>query len=928
MAYSYHNPIGDGVTTQYALNFTLGYISKGDVHVWVQDEVDGLGVPIERSITWINDSLIDIGAAAPVGATVLIRRIVSKEALQHDYTNGAAVLEENLDQSNLQSLMLAHESFDGFNINPAVADRDMQGFRVVNVGAPEQPGDAVNKAYTDDILVQAQVAVDAAVDAEQAKIAAEAAAAAAEVSAAAALVSELAVGGQLQNVIHNISNIQYLRDYTGSATAVQVLGYYAEGDGGGGNFRWVSSDLSAAVTVDTQGGIYVAPSSAPTGASGAWVRHHSGAVNAEWFGAKGDGVEDDANEINSALLMAEAFGGAVVLTPGKAYGISSMITIPAGVTLCSLESNAQNYMAISTHPQLIALNAMPVMIDMSKRSGANNRAKTLRGVWIDGKRLADVGVDVANGIQVWIENNAFKDFTDGGAGIRGGGCLYLYINKNLFNGNYDFYSCDLLESYKIAGSADYYGVNVGTFDSNIVGGRLGLRFTGTWNVTNNDFEMQINGNAVIDINGSSSSYGIITGNYFECSHGASDTLINIEEYKGVISGNSLYGPGDSTIGSIGIDSSQNLYATSISGNFFAKLETGIKLGTGASSNDIASANTYRADVTYRVVFSTGIGGGVITSQTVMDDGLAIPTRLVQQDAGWVITGGVRQNVQLVYNLKSLNLKAANHFLLTNENSVPVTITTLTNANNGNAFKIEAQYDKAVTITHGSIFSLRKGTNYSLRKGYAVDFLVGYDGVAYEVGEESLFSEGTAEPSTGTYVVGNVHKNRAPASAGYIGWVCTVAGTSGVLGGANTTGNINTGSTSLYVANMFNLKVGQKVTIAGVTGTKTVAALYPQFGNRVDIDSASNATVSGAECAFTPAVPINGSITSGTDSLAVNVASDFSEGQYITVDGVSGVKQIISISGTTITIDSNADATVIEAAIAYSSPTFNPYGAIP
>ena len=43
-------------------------------------------------------------------------------------------------------------------------------------------------------------------------------------------------------------------------------------DGGGGQFRWDSSDNSAAVTADAGEGIYVPPSSDSSGASGAWVR--------------------------------------------------------------------------------------------------------------------------------------------------------------------------------------------------------------------------------------------------------------------------------------------------------------------------------------------------------------------------------------------------------------------------------------------------------------------------------------------------------------------------------------------------------------------------------------------------------------------------------------------------------------------------------
>jgi hypothetical protein len=65
----------------------------------------------------------------------------------------------------------------------------------------------------------------------------------------------------------------------------------------------------------------------------------------------------------------------------------------------------------------------------------------------------------------------------------------------------------------------------------------------------------------------------------------------------------------------------------------------------------------------------------------------------------------------------------------------------------------------------------------------------------------------------------------------------------------------------------------------------------------------------------------GDITTGTTALVVNTATGLMVNQYITIAGVSGIKQITKISGTSITISSNADATVTGAAVAWSNPTF-------
>jgi hypothetical protein len=56
----------------------------------------------------------------------------------------------------------------------------------------------------------------------------------------------------------------------------------------GGIFAWSALNLSAFVTADIGQAIYVAPASAPTGVSGAWVRQYTGPVNFSWFGGVGD----------------------------------------------------------------------------------------------------------------------------------------------------------------------------------------------------------------------------------------------------------------------------------------------------------------------------------------------------------------------------------------------------------------------------------------------------------------------------------------------------------------------------------------------------------------------------------------------------------------------------------------------------------------
>ena len=107
-----------------------------------------------------------------------------------------------------------------------------------------------------------------------------------------------------------------------------------------GTFVFDSADHSAHVTADPNQGIYVAPSSDTTGASGAWVRHPGidTWVLASWFGTPEDGVTDATAKLQSAL----SFGKPVVLKNNKisTYLIASGLDHVAGSGLVCLDGRA------------------------------------------------------------------------------------------------------------------------------------------------------------------------------------------------------------------------------------------------------------------------------------------------------------------------------------------------------------------------------------------------------------------------------------------------------------------------------------------------------------------------------------------------------------------------------------------------------------
>ena len=114
-----------------------------------------------------------------------------------------------------------------------------------------------------------------------------------------------------------------------------VLGRSTVGDGYEGLFLFSSGNHTADVTADTSQAIWVAPSSDPTGASGAWKREHQ-SIYLKWFGAAGDGITDDTTAIQNAHDVAVANGyKALFFTAGR-YKFTSELNISSHITFKSL----------------------------------------------------------------------------------------------------------------------------------------------------------------------------------------------------------------------------------------------------------------------------------------------------------------------------------------------------------------------------------------------------------------------------------------------------------------------------------------------------------------------------------------------------------------------------------------------------------------
>ncbi len=127
-------------------------------------------------------------------------------------------------------------------------------------------------------------------------------------------------------VVEGLSSLVASTPFVGGI--VYIRGRSSAGDGGEGHFRWADTNLATEVLEDTQSGIYVAPSSDLTGASGAWVRQYTGAISILWFGSNSvPGTTDMTIAIQGALNAAQH----VSIPAGRYLVSSTLVGIPGQV---------------------------------------------------------------------------------------------------------------------------------------------------------------------------------------------------------------------------------------------------------------------------------------------------------------------------------------------------------------------------------------------------------------------------------------------------------------------------------------------------------------------------------------------------------------------------------------------------------------------
>jgi hypothetical protein len=201
-----------------------------------------------------------------------------------------------------------------------------------------------------------------------------------------------------------------------------------------GIFAFDSTNNSTNVTADPNQGVYVAPSSDTTGATGAWIRVYDGALYPEWFGTVG--TSNDAAVLQACFNLGYTLGVEVLLT--KLYTVTTTVNIKAQTIRGTNIATSGIYGNVSSGTNIIsALNTTTegMILDnfLIKGNGTTALNGTSNGLFI-GSTLEETS-------HVHLSNLRFLYHANGLVG-SGNYVLFDSILTNV-----DFYGCSNYGEY-------------------------------------------------------------------------------------------------------------------------------------------------------------------------------------------------------------------------------------------------------------------------------------------------------------------------------------------------------------------------------------------------------------------------------------------------------------------------------------------------
>lgn len=532
------------------------------------------------------------------------------------------------------------------------------------------------------------------------------------------------------DTLADLKNISY------PANTVFVSGYHAKNDGAFGSHifrlkgvKTTETDNGGTVIIATIGGVdYV------------YELQYDGAVNAEYFGAVGDGITDDTVALQSAFNMNNTE------LKNKTYVSSSLLSLPL---------------------QLISNRATII--------GADCQWKEIKKVSFQGKITFDnLIID-----SVWESNFTGQIFADTVTIKSTNASWGTFWNK------FDFIQTTGIFEINVDGAQS---VNQNTFQNVKCGGGLriyGVNTSGAREAHNNIFvNLDTTGANITSLNGTTGCHIVNDSNLNQCNQ--------IQNWYAESSGNRLILGNWNVLGS-NVDANTNnlligrnnhyLFSggTSRNGDFFAG--TPINCAKGGSW-DILSNNGRPIDVSVT-------GGVSVSLVTTTDSPDGNPTAMQCTATGtfqaitipYVLSKN--PSVSFTAYVKIENLATSTVELYRGGGNVS-TGRTLTSLGNdwyllrasgdggflGDGVSSSSGYIRiyittsslpspAPILTLGSFFLSNEQTGFLPR---------------YIYGRKTAY--GTSAPTVGTWSAGDIVYHTLPTAGGFIGWICTVAGTPG------------------------------------------------------------------------------------------------------------------------------------------------------
>lgn len=546
-----------------------------------------------------------------------------------------------------------------------------------------------------------------------------------------------------------------------------------------GSFLFDASDLSAKVAADSGQGIYVAPASAPTGASGAWARQINGPVDPRWFGI----VEGAGNGAANSAALAGMFAAlrSRAVNAATNYQGQDAVRFPPGLFefAATIELTEGSYILEGS--------------DTGYPSGRGTVLKFPAGVTgirvqrYNTSGLVTDGTTHRGGDGAIIRNLALRGaFTTAEAEAHG---IHLRARAQIENVYIEEFEGDGIYCNVTAGAGGEIEGNANS--ARIIGGRIqrcrrGIYINGAdaniWSIIGLD----CSNNRQWGFEDSS----FLGNSYFGC-HAAANGIVTGTIPTVVSHNGNRYG----VIAGQEAGASTNAPSGTTADNGWWHYLSAGGVNAGSNINAWTSGTTYRAGGSYRTddanarnVFSgcyheSGQGKAQLVQPTLVVGGMltgsVLGTAAVIQagDAGVRVNSLYSEAIKASGTVKARlgeDATATDTVLLASHSIAAVNSWRLKFSGN------ELRFDYA---NGGSAIAYRITCNTTTEQFgtgaavpyafYAPNLVVG-DTMA----NARRMSNGTAAPTSGAHGVGEIVWNRTPASGQPMGWVCSAAGTPG------------------------------------------------------------------------------------------------------------------------------------------------------